>query len=182
LENIMTTEVKAVGPEMTLRELAEFFVDEAVSGAPVEAQQHVVGVVSATDLLEFDAENRAVPSYRAQPEGTFDPLDGDAAWDQTEGDAPARYFAELWEDAGADVKTRFSTESPEWNTLEEHEVSEIMTEKLLALPPSADIREAAKQMLAAGVHRLLVMNGTRLVGLVSSTDIIRAVAEHGLSA
>lgn len=180
LHEIMSTEIKAVRPETTLRELAEFFVDEEVSGAPVVSNGKVMGVVSATDLLEFDAESRAVPAYQGSGEGTFQPLQPDESWNADEGDVPARYFAEMWEDAGADVRTRLSSESPEWDALEDHSVGEVMTQKLLGLSSDADVREAATLMIEAGVHRVLVMDGGDLVGIVTTTDIMRAVSDRGL--
>lgn len=42
------------------------------------------------------------------------------------------------------------------------------------------MREAAKLMLKAGVHRILVLEDGRLVGLASTTDVMKAVAQHGL--
>ena len=37
-------------------------------------------------------------------------------------------------------------------------------------------QQAARSMLRAGVHRLLVMEDGRLAGLVTTTDLVRAVA------
>lgn len=178
LSTIMSTDVKTVAPETTLRELAEFLVEEGVGGAPVLASGRVVGVVSATDLLEFDSEDRGVPAYR--PAGDADPLAAEDEWTEAEGNGAAAYFADLWVDAGAQLATRLSTDGPEWNALEDHDVSEIMTTRVLSLPPGAEVREAAGRMTEAGVHRLLVIDEDRLVGVVTATDIVRAVARHGL--
>jgi CBS-domain-containing membrane protein len=53
---------------------------------------------------------------------------------------------------------------------------DIMTARPLGLPPDADIREAAQQMLYAGVHRIFVEEGGKLVGVLSQSDIVEAVA------
>jgi len=179
IREVMSDTVKTVSPEMTLKELAEFFVEEKVSGAPVITGERVVGVVSATDLLEFDSEKRGVPTYRPAAE-TDDVYGSEDEWDEEEGDAPASYFADLWADAGAEVQTRLASEGPEWNALDDHVVGEVMTRALLSLPPDADVSEAARRMVIGGVHRLLVMDGDLLVGLVTASDIVRAVASHGL--
>lgn len=179
LAQIMSKEVKTVTPETTLRELAEFLVSERVSGAPVLASGRVVGVVSATDLLEFDSEGRDVPAYRPSAEESA--LGGDEEWNEAEGDATASYYADLWVDAGAQVETRLATDSPEWNALDDHVVSEVMTARLLSMPPSTGVQEAARHMAEAEVHRLLVMEGDRLVGVITATDMVRAVARHGLA-
>jgi CBS domain-containing protein len=51
-----------------------------------------------------------------------------------------------------------------------------MTPQPLTIDPDADVRDAARQMLYAEVHRLFVVSGNRLVGVISTTDIVRAVA------
>jgi CBS domain-containing protein len=53
---------------------------------------------------------------------------------------------------------------------------DIMTRKLLTIHPEADVRDAARQMLYADVHRLFVVSGDRLAGVISTTDIVGAVA------
>jgi CBS domain-containing protein len=59
---------------------------------------------------------------------------------------------------------------------EEMMVRDIMTRRPLTVSPDADIREAAQQMLYADVHRLFVTSGDQVVGVISTTDIVRAVA------
>ena len=62
--------------------------------------------------------------------------------------------------------------------LEGTAVREIMTRRPYTVTPETDVREAARQMLYADVHRLFVTEDGRIVGVVSTTDIVRAVA-HG---
>ncbi len=175
LSEIMTSEVKAISGGASLRDLAEFFVEEEVSGAPVLVGDKVVGVVSVTDLVEFDAENRAVPAFQGTPD-----VYAEQSWRDEGGDEPARYFAELWENTGASVRRRIEAGGSEWNTLEEHTVDEVMTRRLLFLTPAADVSAAASMMIDTGVHRVLIMDDDKLAGLVTTTDIVRAVAERGL--
>ena len=60
--------------------------------------------------------------------------------------------------------------------LENTSVREIMTARPYTVAPGEDVREAARQMLYADVHRLFVTEGGCVVGIVSTTDIVRAVA------
>ena len=53
---------------------------------------------------------------------------------------------------------------------------DLMTSPALTIPPDASVRDAAQQMLSAGVHRLFVTAGEGPVGVISITDILRAVA------
>jgi CBS domain-containing protein len=59
---------------------------------------------------------------------------------------------------------------------EETPVRDLMTPHLLTIEPEADVRQAAQEMLYADVHRLFVIEDDRVVGVISSTDIVRAVA------
>ena len=55
-------------------------------------------------------------------------------------------------------------------------VRDIMTPRPYTVAPDEDVREAARQMLYADVHRLFVAEGDKVVGIISTTDIVRAVA------
>jgi CBS domain-containing protein len=59
---------------------------------------------------------------------------------------------------------------------EETPVRELMTLHPLTIAPEAEVKEAAQEMLYADVHRLFVTEGDRVVGVISTTDIVRAVA------
>ena len=60
--------------------------------------------------------------------------------------------------------------------LEETLIQEIMTAKPLTVDPDADVHEAARQMLYGEIHRLFVEYEGALVGVISQTDIVGAVA------
>lgn len=182
LRDIMTAEVLTVSPGATIREAMELLCQHHVSGAPVVSGGRVVGVVSASDLLAFASTISGVPTSR----DFADPLDVDRAAleriDDPEDDGGmvgSAFFTDLWDDAGADVVARVeNVDSPEWNALEEHDVSEAMTRlPLCTLPPDADARVAAELMVQRQIHRVLVTQDDGIVGIVSSLDFARAVAE-----
>jgi CBS domain-containing protein len=60
--------------------------------------------------------------------------------------------------------------------LESTLAQDIMTPHALTIEPDADVREAAREMLYAEVHRLFVVQHGRLIGVISTSDIVRAVA------
>jgi len=60
--------------------------------------------------------------------------------------------------------------------LEETPVRDIMTPKPLLIESTAELEEAARHMLYADVHRLFVEENGALVGVITQTDIVRAVA------
>lgn len=186
VRDIMTLDVVTTSPGATLREVAETLVAEAVSGLPVVAGEDVVGVVSATDVAAFAADTPGSPTERDFPEEPASPPDEEEAMggEAEAGDDPAAaYFLAYWSDAGADVVDRLSNPTaPEWNVFEEHTADEIMTTRLSTVSPDATVRDAARYMLRHGVHRVLVMEDSHLVGVLSTTDIVKAVAQHGVAA
>lgn len=58
--------------------------------------------------------------------------------------------------------------------------SDLMTPHAVTIAPNADVREASRLMLYADVHRLFVVELDRLVGVISTTDVVRAVATGAL--
>lgn len=181
VRDIMTRDVRVVSPQTTVREAMELFAREHVSGAPVVSGSTVVGVVTTADLLSFAATLRGVPARRDDTAVAEDwnELSADEQDILDEAAPSGAFYSDLWDDAGTDVSERMrSVEGPEWNVLEEHEVSEVMTRELWTLPSSAGAREAADMMQERGIHRVLIVDNDALVGIVSALDIARAAAER----
>lgn len=59
---------------------------------------------------------------------------------------------------------------------DETPVRDLMTPQSRVIRPDADMLEAAREMLDLDVHRLFVEDEGRLVGVISQTDIVAAVA------
>jgi CBS domain-containing protein len=55
-------------------------------------------------------------------------------------------------------------------------VRDLMTSRSRVIEPDADVLTAAREMLRLDVHRLFVERDGRLVGVISQTDIVGAVA------
>lgn len=187
LRDIMTRNVLTVGPTTTLREAAELFATRHIGGAPVVEGSALLGVVSATDILAFAAA--APDDLRDDPrddlrDDAHDDLDdrpvaddGDD-WASPGGEPPARWFPELAADL--DVVDQMDGAPAGGDALDRHTVAEVMTRRAVALPPGADAVTAAARLRAADVHRVLVVDGDRLLGIVTTTDITRAVADRAL--
>ena len=62
--------------------------------------------------------------------------------------------------------------------LEDVTVDEVMTRKVQSLPPDCSVDEAALLMGERQIHRVLVMQGDVLLGIVTTSDVAKAVAEH----
>lgn len=184
LRDLMSTDVHSLHPSDSLRDAADLLTAEHITGVPVAEGGKVVGVLSATDVLHLVVSTPGAPTRREDRSG-WGAFDGpDRATDLgEEGQGASVYFTDLWKDAGGDVLERFQrTDRPEWDVLEEHSVSEAMSRGLFALDPDTPADEAARYMLEHDIHRVLVLEDDELVGVVTTTDLMRAVAEHGLGA
>jgi CBS domain-containing protein len=60
--------------------------------------------------------------------------------------------------------------------LETTRVGEVMTAKPITVGPDEDVHEAARQMLYGEIHRLFVEYDGALVGVITQSDIVGAVA------
>ena len=177
---IMTREVISLAPESTIREAMEILSTNHLSGAPVVSGDRPVGVISMSDILAFiiDAPDPGVTertesladSWEAPADGPDDDDDvegvlADDAWDEWEEGSDARVDQ-------ADPAGR--------NLLDQGTVEEAMNTEVLSVPPDASVRKAATMMRQRGIHRVLVTEGGRLVGIISALDIARAVSRVGL--
>lgn len=57
-------------------------------------------------------------------------------------------------------------------------VTEVMTKEIHEISPDASVHDAATLMADHGVNRLPVVDGGRLIGIVTRGDIVRAIAER----
>jgi CBS domain-containing protein len=60
--------------------------------------------------------------------------------------------------------------------IQETLIQEIMTPRPQTISPDASVRDAAQRILYLEVHRLFVEEKGRLVGVVSTTDLVRTMA------
>jgi isocitrate dehydrogenase len=58
-------------------------------------------------------------------------------------------------------------------------VHDVMTSGLITVPPDCPLREAVALMTEKRIRRVLVSRGKEIIGIVSDTDVFRAVEEAG---
>jgi CBS domain-containing protein len=162
-------------PEESLRAAVDVLVESGTGGAPVVRAGELVGVVTLTDVLAFEVDIPSSSSYRHDD---FDPeYDGVAeSLDGSGGGEAGRWFTEPWDGEGSDLASHTCFQHSEWDALDEHSVSEVMTRRVISVSPDASIQDAARIMDRAGVHRLVVTEHGELVGVLGARDIVHAVA------
>lgn len=177
VRDLMMPDPLTVATEDTLRSAADLLTSAGISGAPVVAGGEVVGMVSLADVMAFEVDDPGVPVFRpelAEPFEEFVPEEADGL-----AEPASSWFATLWEDAGGEVGSRIDhSEGPEYDPLDEHTVSEVMSRVLYQVAPLTPVTEAARIMNKERIHRLLVVEGGVPVGILTSWDLVRAVA-HG---
>jgi len=131
---------------MSVAELAEFLIDNEISGAPVEdVEGRMIGVVSLTDVAaSFAGRDQAVVDH-----------------------AEADYYVRSWEEkfnpedlAGLRVADSDAT------------VGEIMTPSIFAVDEEEPISRVAEKMIHSHLHRLLVTRDKRVVGILTTSDLL----------
>lgn len=150
-KDIMTEDVLAVEEDMQIDIVAEFLLENCISGAPVvDKESKLVGVVSLTDIARF--ASLPVLDPRA---GVFED------YFRTTSDLriPKRELAGLRANLDALVPVR-----------------EIMTREVVRVGEDAPVKVVAETMIDRRVHRLLVTSGERIVGIISSFDLLGLVA------
>ena len=178
LSEVMTRDVITVTPETTLREAVELFTAKHISGAPVVSGREVVGVVSASDILEFAAFAADLAKEPSEPSSWSSAAS--EAEEETLNEVPGSYYTDLYAGQAADVANRIDSPS-DANVLDAHTVDEVMTHQAIALSPHDNLITAAEVMHDHSIHRVLVVDDNTLVGILSTLDLARAVAQDKLT-
>lgn len=180
VKDIMTPDVVTLAPDQSLREAIDTLVSCKIQGAPVVDGDRVVGVLSAPDILEFESVTPIDEESEELDEESEEDTDAPEEWQEGE-ELSSAYFTDLWSSRTPDVAERIAAKGVAWDMLSEYQVSEAMSRTICTVPASLEVSAAAQRMLAAGVQRALVTEDEAFVGILSTTDIIRAVAEHRLT-
>jgi CBS domain-containing protein len=150
--DVMQSPVVTIERDASLLDAHRLLVEEEIHGAPVvDADGAVVGVLSALDLL------RAVQEEHESASG-----------------APA-YYRDLvpfsapdWIPGSEDFQDRLS----------ELRVADVMSESVVSVPPDASIAQVARTLRQAGIHRVLVAEKDRLLGIISTQDLLCLLEEE----
>ncbi len=181
VRDIMTPSVVTLSPDQSLRDAIETLVTCRIGGAPVVEGGKVVGVLSAPDILEFESVTPLPESHAEEPESIEEVEEVEEDWKDDEV-ASSTYFTDWWPTDGPDVAERIaSTQGPQWDLLNDHSVGEAMSRTICTVEAMTEVSNAAQHMLATGVQRALVTEDDELVGILTTTDILRAVAERRLT-
>lgn len=144
--DLMNPEVLSVPHDMSVRELAAFLLDQQISGAPVTGDGgHLVGVVSMTDIASAASRDAGVATDRRNP---------------------GFYLKDLEETYSEEDLRTFHIEEPD------RRVEEIMTPTLYSVDADDSVSAVASLMLNGHLHRVLVTEAGKTVGIISTSDLL----------
>ena len=178
VRDVMQEDVTTVSPSTTVRELTRILADRSISGVPVVTDSGaVVGVVSATDIVRLAADEAElrVSSARWIPTARRPDWVDDGEADEPEGETPPHSSYFLPEDAPA-MAAGWGEEIGN-GSFDEFTVADIMTPVSFTMPPTASVKELAAFLLHGRIHRAVVTDDDHLVGIVTTMDVLKAVAE-----
>jgi CBS domain-containing protein len=150
--DVMQPHVLAVSPDMTLAALEDFLLSNRISGAPVIEDGELVGIVSRSDVVRSLSLERSLSGVIA--DGLASP---------EEGEAPVPLPASLREQLAA------------------HTVRDAMVADPVTIAVETPVAEVARLLTARHIHRVLVVDGKAVRGVISTLDLVRLIAERALA-
>lgn len=148
--DVMRTDVLTVSESTPLSEVERLLGENRIGGLPVTNETgHITGVVSIRDLVD---------RYTQDPDSR--PRRGHGFYHLSSEDLDDEDFE--------------SFEVPEEA---EETAGDIMTAQVYAVDRTTPLQEVAAKMVELNVHRLLVTEKKRTVGIVSTMDVLKALAE-----
>ena len=152
--DLMQRNVHVVGPDMTLPDLERKFLAEKVSGFPVVENAFLLGMVSHTDVVRQLCVERSlaevVSDYYRDATGFHE--------------IPLATFEEIADRVG--------------ERIEGLRVKDVMIRKLITVHPEQPLRVVAQELVDKRIHRVPVVQGGRLLGIVTTIDLVRLIADE----
>jgi CBS domain-containing protein len=175
VEDIMKRDVITIPPSAPVSDLIQRLETSRITGVPVvDEQERLVGVVTSRDVVRLAREIGTVPEATrwgmglsgTHPEAAFvdSPLEGE-------------FFAYYVTPAGGFVDMREHIRDLPGDAFEGYKVEDIMTPVPVEIGPEATLAEAARLLRDNDVRRALVVSRGQLVGIMTATDILNAVAQ-----
>jgi CBS domain-containing protein len=147
--DVMRRRLVTVPASAPLSEVERTLAESDVSGAPVvEPNGRIVGVISTSDLLERYTED---PDSRPRRNPRYMRMTSEEIIDE-------------------------DFEDYEGPDLGEEVASDVMTAEVYTVDADASLREVARELVRHKVHRLLVKEDDRFVGIVGTLDLVRFLA------
>jgi CBS domain-containing protein len=151
-QDIMNREVVALDPQMPLDEMERALRTAGISGAPVEKDGQLIGIISRSDVARQLSVEGAYLEHAMESYADAESVGGE--------------LSSIAEQLGKRLAAM---------TVEDAMIREVET-----ISKTASLKTVAKKMLSSRHRRLIVVdeNG-KIAGIVTATDLVRVIAERG---
>lgn len=154
--DIMQADAKSVAPDAPLLDVERAFIEEQVGGFPVLDDGRLVGVVSRSDIVR------------------------QLCVEQSLSEEASDYFRQFHEYIDNAEETLTVIAERVGRRIEHLSVDDVMRRNLVTVPLDASLVEVARHMTERQVHRVLVLDGDRLCGVITTLDFARLVVDARL--
>lgn len=161
---IMQTNVTTVREDTPVRDLARLLVRERITGAPVvDDHQRLMGVASATDILRLAAHEPGTEVSDVEL----------SRRERGPGESPETFYVEPGGDPAGLGPLVLSLVPPAW--MDSHTAADIMSRTCHSVRRKTTLSDLARLLLRLRIHRAMVVEEGRLLGIVTTFDVMRAL-------
>ncbi|MHC4182241.1 MAG: CBS domain-containing protein, partial [Planctomycetota bacterium] len=137
-----------VKPDMRINELDKVFVKDGINGAPVvDENGDLIGVVSKSDIVNYDLKK-----------GTH-----------------ASSMSDYYSSTGLEPQQMTDDFITDTLTFTDTTVKDIMKPSVITGQPDDSIQDISRTMYEKKIHRLVIVEGSKVAGIVSTLDILKIV-------
>ena len=151
---VMTRSVISARPDQDLAELERLLIERRISGVPVVEDGRLVGVISRSDIARVEVLMRSLDGQ----------VSDELRWDDTQADG----FQHAQE--------------PEYQgfrrTIDRLKVRDAMRDQVITCTATTLLKDVATEMVRQHIHRIIVVEGKRAIGIISSLDVVGLVARY----
>lgn len=194
VEQIMSIPFIGLSPEHPLERAIGLMLEKRINAVPIVLEQRIVGIVTSTDLLRRFLDNlneprggwrfQRIEDWMSSPVQTLRPEEPLARARRLMRSRPIRHIPVV--DDGAlvgmasdrDIRWALGRGAAEFAARASRpaRVSDIMTREVVSAEPRNTLVEAAECMLTRRIGCLPVMQQERLLGILTQSDLLRALA------
>ena len=146
-KEVMTPNVMPARADWPIERLAEFLIENDISGAPVISEYGaLIGVVSLTDIVRHDSLHQREPQTQRTHAYYLPVLEDHLAQEEV---STFRF------DGGSEVTVR-----------------DIMTPMIFQVEEDMPVQEVADKMIRGRIHRVFVTHEDKVIGIITALGLL----------
>jgi CBS domain-containing protein len=151
--DIMNSNVLSIGPNASVEEAVKILSQNQISGLPVvDDKNRLIGIITERDIVVFSSDLHIIPLMSSSN----------------------------WISPYTDV-SKISSSKRGFELISKTNVEKVMTKKLYDVTGDSNWFEIVKIMKSGKINHIPVVDKERkLIGIITRTDMLNYIAEHGL--